>query len=418
MKPPAAITFALLVTPFALHALPVITAGPSPQAMFVCPGSNVTFSITATGNITPLKLQWRLNGTNIPGATNSTLAITNAQDKDHGTYTVLVLDAGGAVGSPRAVLVVDTNEFTQTGGVLNFANFDTGAGGAVDAPVTNGQVSPPLRLSGDGVVAQLWVGPPGTTDPRLLQPTGPLAIFRSGAAAGYFFGGSRFIPIAQPGETITVQVRTFGWRPQPARTFEEGVGFVSQSALIQVQLGTNGNTVPNLVGLNGWHTIFGAWEAQPRSNIVARIGETVELRRQGCPPNPNPPLPEGCSFFGWEKDGAQVPGTYTNLVIGNLQPMDAGEYRVDEQLYSYPLETFRARLSILFNPYFESTSVNGGTFHALIGGTISNSLTVQSSADLINWAPELTVTNLNGFLNFNRDISTNGPHRFFRLLSQ
>ena len=360
--PLVAIVFAVLIARMPLQALPVITSGPTPQAMFLRVGSNVTFSINATGNITPLKIQWRLNGTNVPGATNSTLAITNAQGSDHGTYTVRVADAGGAIGSPRATLVVDTNEVAQTGGALNFANAATGAGGAVDAPVT---VSPSVRVSGE-CVAQLWVGPAGTFDPRLLQPTGPLVMFRSGAAAGYFFGGPRFVPIAQPGETITVQVRTFAWRPRPARTFNEGVGLVSESGLIQVQLGTNGNTVPNLVGLQGWPTALasGGSESLPQSNIVARIGETVELPRQGCPPNTTPP--GHCDFFAWEKDGAQVPGTHTNLIIGKLQPKDAGEYRVHEQIYYFPRESFRARLTILFNPYFELASVNGGNFHALI----------------------------------------------------
>lgn len=415
-RPATVIVLAMLVAPSLVHALPGIVIGPTPSAMFVRIGSNVTFSITATGNITPLKLQWRLNGTNIPGATDSTLAITNAQDKDHGTYTVLAMDAGGAIGSTRAILVVDTNKVSQTGGVLNFANGAAGAGGAVDAPVNNANAQPPVRLDGAfGVAAQLWVGPAGTTDARLLQPTGPLALFLGGAQAGYFLGGTRFVPTAQPGETVTVQVRTFAWRPRPARTHKEGIVFISESGLIQVRLGTNGNTVPNLVGLQEWSAFGGAAGIEPFSNAVARTGETVEFRRQGCAPSPNPP--QSCNFFGWEKDGAQASGTYTNIVIRNLQPNDAGGYRTHE-LFIFPEEIFRAQLTILFNPYFESAAVTGGNFHALIGGTISNSLTVQSSADLSNWVPELTVTNLNGFLPFDRDISTKGPRRFFRLVGQ
>jgi hypothetical protein len=402
MKPPLIATaFAILVAQVSLHALPVITSGPTPQAMFVRIGSNVTFSITATGNITPLKLQWRLNGTNIPGATNSTLAITNAQDKDHGTYTVLAIDASGAVGSPRAILVVDTNEVAETGGTLNLANVGVG----VNAPVTNGAVYPFVRAGGDCVV-QLWVGPAGATS-SALQPTGPLVVLQDGAGAGYFTSGLRFVPIAKPGDIITVQLRAFPWRPRPARHFDDADN-AGESNPIQVQLGAaNG---PNLFGLQGWTIGYLSYYNCPLepSNVVARFGQMMEFTRPSCPGGQP-------TIFDWEKDGGIVAGTRTNLVVEKIQLSDVGEYRFHARRLG---ESAPLRLTLLFNPYFESAAIAGGNFHALIGGSISNSLTIQSSADLINWMPELTVSELNGFLPFDRDMSTNGPRRFFRLLSQ
>jgi len=53
-------------------------------------GSNVTLQVTAQGP-TPLAYQWRFYGTNLPGATNSTLVLSNAQAAQAGPYTVQIL---------------------------------------------------------------------------------------------------------------------------------------------------------------------------------------------------------------------------------------------------------------------------------------------------------------------------------------
>jgi hypothetical protein len=83
---------------------PAITQQPQPQNQTVAAGSNATFSVTATG--TSLTYQWRLNETNISGATASTYTRINAQPSHAGNYTVVVSNAVGAVTSSNAVLAV------------------------------------------------------------------------------------------------------------------------------------------------------------------------------------------------------------------------------------------------------------------------------------------------------------------------
>jgi uncharacterized repeat protein (TIGR03803 family) len=58
------------------------------QPQFSAVGGNATFTVAASGS-TPLSYSWQSNGTNIPGATNSSLTITNVQTTNAGTYTVI-----------------------------------------------------------------------------------------------------------------------------------------------------------------------------------------------------------------------------------------------------------------------------------------------------------------------------------------
>ena len=78
-----------------------------PQSRTVDIGEDATFSVTANGT-QPLRYQWRLNGQNIPGATNSALVFANAQPTNGGSYSVAVINTNGGVQSRTAVLLVRT----------------------------------------------------------------------------------------------------------------------------------------------------------------------------------------------------------------------------------------------------------------------------------------------------------------------
>jgi len=82
---------------------PGITTQPSNQTVMV--GSNTSFTVFASGTA-PLAYQWKFNGTDLPGAVNSALALTNAQLAQAGTYAVLVSNDFGSVLSSNAILTV------------------------------------------------------------------------------------------------------------------------------------------------------------------------------------------------------------------------------------------------------------------------------------------------------------------------
>ncbi|MBI5388535.1 MAG: lamin tail domain-containing protein [Verrucomicrobia bacterium] len=82
---------------------PSITAQPLSQA--VVGGASATFTASANGD-TPLFLQWGFNDTLIPGATNSTLLLTNIQRSQAGAYRLAAMNLYGSAVSDAAVLTV------------------------------------------------------------------------------------------------------------------------------------------------------------------------------------------------------------------------------------------------------------------------------------------------------------------------
>jgi uncharacterized repeat protein (TIGR02543 family) len=83
--------------------LPTITVQPVSQN--VSPGSSVSLTVAAEGS-PPLSYQWRVNGTNLPGANSATLQLNNVQSSDTGLYDVVVSNSAGSVTSDPAFVFV------------------------------------------------------------------------------------------------------------------------------------------------------------------------------------------------------------------------------------------------------------------------------------------------------------------------
>lgn len=87
------------------NTAPVITTQPADQSIYY--GETAAFSVGA-GGTAPLAYQWRFNGTNLSGATNSDYSFNNAQATNAGNYTVVITNLIGSVTSAVAVLTVDS----------------------------------------------------------------------------------------------------------------------------------------------------------------------------------------------------------------------------------------------------------------------------------------------------------------------
>ena len=85
-----------------------------PGDQVVACGSNATFSVVATN---ASLYQWQFNGTNIAGATNASLVVTNARSPQAGVYTVVVGDPAGYHLNASATLAFSFLELHMYAGV-------------------------------------------------------------------------------------------------------------------------------------------------------------------------------------------------------------------------------------------------------------------------------------------------------------
>jgi hypothetical protein len=191
-----------------------ITSSPSSQA--VVAGTTVMFSGAASGT-GPIGYQWQFNGTNIPGATGTSLTVTNALESNAGSYTFVATNLYGSATSLVATLSVDESTIqvvstSATGGgsvvvsidlialgtesgvgfSLDFnpaeltytgAALGTGASGAAFLPNTNQAASGNLGVAiafGSGTFAA------GTQD--LLDVTFQVAAVTNATSASLSFG--------------------------------------------------------------------------------------------------------------------------------------------------------------------------------------------------------------------------------------
>ena len=122
-----------------------ISSQPSSNSIFR--GGSVNFSVAATG-VGPFTYQWWFNGPKLPGATNATLVISNAQFSQAGNYAVTLANQYGSAQSLNAWLEVENvwewgqNYYGQT-------NVSTGLSNVV-AVAAGGFHN--LVLKGDGTV--------------------------------------------------------------------------------------------------------------------------------------------------------------------------------------------------------------------------------------------------------------------------
>jgi len=113
---------------------PTIITQPTNQTVVL--GGTAAFAVTASGSGL-LAYQWSFGGTNLGGATNASLTLTDVQSNQAGNYAVLVTNAYGSAMSSNAVLTVlippgiQTSPTNQTVFVGDAATFNVIATGSL-----------------------------------------------------------------------------------------------------------------------------------------------------------------------------------------------------------------------------------------------------------------------------------------------
>jgi hypothetical protein len=165
---------------------PGIAQQPANQAVTV--GASTTFSVAATGSPV-LRYQWSFNGTNLTGATNVVLSVTNVQSANVGAYAVAITNLFGSTNSAAAQLTltypsscsappsgmlgwwraegntVDSSGSNNNASVVGNVNYAAGeAGQAFQFNGTNGyvQVGGSYAMNGARTI-EAWVFPSNNT---------------------------------------------------------------------------------------------------------------------------------------------------------------------------------------------------------------------------------------------------------------
>ncbi len=371
--------------------LPVITVQPTNE--IVSPGDTATLTVAATG---ATSFQWRFNGVDISGETNSILQIPNAQTNNAGYYMAVAKNATGWVPSLMAWLSV----VSGSGGVVPFSN------------TTNTGFFAQAKSSLDGNVinngsAQVVAGP--ALDQ--MQPVGTSVSYKHSPVGyyfnnGYFNGPNQSVPTVAPGQTVYFRVDITYTNQNFSGTQTQ------QSAVLNLASGGGIYPVPSSGNLK-----FPAWPEWPEP-WMEHIAPTNQVRIVGecfCLTNTFGGFGDfGVPTWQWRKDGINLgsPQAFTGsveyengvavLMITNAQPADAGIYDVIVIGNDWIVGP-KTVLSIQVTNgcgVFQSPRFQGANFICDLLGAAGRKYKVQCSTNLSVWNDLVTLSNASGTVTF------------------
>lgn len=197
---------------------PLIVTQPQPPAAGTnFPGDIVTLSVAASGYPGPY-YQWRLNSTNLPGATNSSLLLGNLEPTNAGFYMVVVSSLSLSVTSTPVSVVVVTpvtntlyhDEFAGATGPLNGRVPDT-----VGAP--NEWMANPYWTAGNNGTTNAAMATGDAGGPNAFLPFVPIPgqVYVLSAVLDDQAGGDQWLALGYSGADETNgglnQGITYGW---------------------------------------------------------------------------------------------------------------------------------------------------------------------------------------------------------------
>jgi len=391
---------------------PVFTVQPWNRAIDLTARTNITLVAKCSG-VQPVYYQWQLNGTNIPGATNDTLLLTNNPSLQFGPIRVLPtgvyqLIASNAYGVAASKYVKITT-FIPLGTALNATNLNWTTSG-------NAQWFGETNVTHDNVSAA-QSGGIGALQQTILQTT---------------------IGTNWPGSY------TFWWNVSSEQDFDflefriNGIVQTSisgspgwQQVSIPVAAGTNVLTwryykdaSVDMGSDAGWVDQFAYVPAppfitqQPLSQ-TAWMGTSATFQANAAW--------RGIAYVQWLKNGTNLPNAHSlALTLSNLSRQDSGMYALQITNVDGSAVSSNAVLKVLVPQLLgtpavmpdgsfqmTSTDANGG----LLQPSDLANFEAQASTDLVNWATLPNALSLtNGMLLLQDGGSTNYAARYYRII--
>jgi hypothetical protein len=423
----------------ALGSPPVITT--QPQSQSVGGGNPVTFTVAAN-SATPLSYQWRRNGQALAGATNATLVLDTLRAGDAGGYSVLVINAAGAVPSAVATLVVlippnitlqPQNQSVTNGSPVTFTVAGTGVGtlryqwqfngsnlpGATSATLN----IPTAQLANEGDYrvlvtddvasaqsqsAHLTVRvPPGF----LIPPRGQTNVVGSTMTFSCVVTGS--VPLSVRWLRISTGIATnIITSPGPNLTM------TNTFTMTNVQTSTSGTyrvVLTNSGNQSG--TIF----AQFTVLVVAPPVITNQPLSQAADAGSTVTLTAGVSGtaplgYQWRLGGVDLPGaTDVSLVLTNLQAANQGSYQLVVSNFAGMATSLVARVTLTGTPVLQGPErMDGGWIRVGLSGTPNRSYAIDAAGDLVHWAELTTIQYTNGVMYYLDPPPAALTNRFYR----
>jgi pectate lyase/pectin methylesterase-like acyl-CoA thioesterase len=339
----ASITFKQLLV---LQTLlpPAITA--QPAGATVVEGSDVVLTAGASGSA-PLTFQWSKNGVPIPGATSTTLMLTNVRVADSGSYAFTASNPTGTVTSDivavqvnlappvitmqpqsQTILVGDPVEFTvAAGGSAPFA-YQWRKNGAAIAGATGPSVRIPSVQLGDAgtytVVVSNGAGA-AVSDPATLivttSPVPPTITLQPASTT------------VVAGSAVQFTVRAAGTPPLSYQWRKDDIVIANATsaafAIASAGEADAGSYTVNVTNAAGSVTSDPAVLAiiVPPSIVTPPVSQTVNAGATALlsvVAGGTPPL-----TYQWLKNGMDIPGaTADSFAINNVRAADAAAYSV------------------------------------------------------------------------------------------
>jgi len=313
-----------------------------PQNQNVVPSATVTLSVAATGHPAPM-FQWRLNGTDIPGAIESTFTITNAQPTNGGAYNVVVVNSAEAIESDFALVTVTapalplTDDFGPAAPLVPLGGAEgVGSGTNVGATRESGETNHVGKAGGTSVWLA-WVAPArgiatfstrgSSFDTLLAVYTGDAVTNLTAIAADEDDGGfltSQLSFNATAGTTYRIAVDGFAG----------AVGHI----VVSWNLDTTEAEFPRIINHPESVTVTNGATAVFRVDVDTNGLAAAQLKYQ------------------WFRDCEAIPGaTDATLIIPQASVADVGSYRVFvENADRRVAESFTANLDLGLEPKVQS----------------------------------------------------------------